>query len=173
LGAQSKVLRWRGHDLQGMILAKHGTFACAYNKNELIMVYLTRVERFNAAHKLWVNEWSEEQNFQMFGKCSNPNWHGHNYYLHVTVKGQPDPVLGFVFDAKKLSVLVKSEVLDHLDHRNINLDVSFFPKTQQPTTENLVVAIWNQLVGPIAEQGATLHCIKLYETETIYAEYFG
>jgi 6-pyruvoyltetrahydropterin/6-carboxytetrahydropterin synthase len=137
------------------------------------MVYLTRVERFNAAHKLWVNEWSEEENLRMFGKCSNPNWHGHNYYLHVTVKGKPHPQLGFVFDAKKLSVLVKDHVLEYLDHRNINLDVPFFPKHLQPSTENLVMVIWQQLEAPIREAGATLHSIKLYETETIYAEYFG
>jgi 6-pyruvoyltetrahydropterin/6-carboxytetrahydropterin synthase len=137
------------------------------------MVYLTRVERFNAAHKLWVDEWSAEQNLAVFGKCSNPNWHGHNYYLHVTVKGRPDPVKGFVMDAKYLSEIVKQEVIEHLDHRNINLDVPFFPKGMQPTTENLVMVIWERLVGPINEHGAQLHCLKLFETETIYAEYYG
>jgi 6-pyruvoyltetrahydropterin/6-carboxytetrahydropterin synthase len=137
------------------------------------MVYLTRVERFNAAHKLWVSDWTPEQNLATFGKCSNPNWHGHNYYLHVTVKGQPNPVTGFVIDAKQLSNVMKSEVIDHIDHRNINLDVEFFPKNLQPTTENLAFVIWQRLVEHVAQMGAALHCIRLYETENIYAEYYG
>jgi len=96
------------------------------------MVYITRVERFNAAHKLWVDEWSEEQNVATFGKCSNKNWHGHNYYLHVTVKGRPHPVTGFIIDVKKLSLLIKAHVTDILDHSNLNLDVPFIPKGMQP-----------------------------------------
>ena len=75
-------------------------------------VYITRVERFNAAHKLWVSDWSEEKNFEVFGKCSNKNWHGHNYRLEVTVKGTPDPVTGFVIDAKKLGSIMKREVTE-------------------------------------------------------------
>ena len=92
------------------------------------MVYITRIERFNAAHKLWVDAWTEEQNREMFGKCSNKNWHGHNYSLHITVKGRPDPLTGFIIDVKKLSVIIKEEVTDHLDHSNLNLDVDFIPK---------------------------------------------
>jgi 6-pyruvoyltetrahydropterin/6-carboxytetrahydropterin synthase len=135
------------------------------------MVYLTRVERFNAAHKLWVKEWSEEKNFEVFGKCANKNWHGHNYYLHVTVKGKPDPLTGFIYDAKKLGLLIKKLVTDKLDHSNLNLDVDFIPENTQPTTENLVMLIWQQLVNQI--DGCQLHSVKLYETETIFAEYFG
>jgi len=89
------------------------------------MVYLTRRERFNAAHKLWVKDWSKKKNKAVFGKCANKNWHGHNYDLFITVKGTPDPVTGFVMDAKKLSTLIKKEVIDHLDHANLNLDVKF------------------------------------------------
>lgn len=137
------------------------------------MVYLTRLERFNAAHKLWVDEWSPEKNLATFGKCSNPNWHGHNYTLEVTVKGTPDPVMGFVIDAKKLSEVVKAEVIDHIDHRNVNVDVEFFPKTLQPTTENLAIVIFNRLVHKVDEMGAKLHRIRLRETETIYADYYG
>lgn len=137
------------------------------------MVYITRIERFNAAHKLWVNEWSEEQNQQVFGKCSNKNWHGHNYSLHVTIKGVPDPQTGFIMDVKKLSQLIHSEVLDHLDHSNLNLDVAFIPAGLQPTTENLVILIWQRLADKIQTTSCQLHAIKLWETETIYAEYYG
>lgn len=135
------------------------------------MVYLTRRERFNAAHKLWVNEWSEEKNFETFGKCANKNWHGHNYDLYVTVKGRPDPVTGFIIDVKKLSKIIKREITDILDHSNLNLDVPFIPEGMQPTTENLTILIWRQLEPHL--QGCTLHSIRLHETENIYAEYFG
>ena len=137
------------------------------------MVYLTRIERFNAAHKLWVAEWSDEKNIEVFGKCSNKNWHGHNYTLFVTVKGKPDPMTGFIIDAKRLSKMTKDLVTEKLDHANLNLDVDFIPKNLQPTTENLVILIWQQLENAIRTEGATLHCIKLVETETIYAEYYG
>lgn len=138
------------------------------------MVYLTRIEKFNAAHKLWVNEWSEEQNTAVFGKCSNKNWHGHNYTLHVTVKGVPDPVTGFIVDAKLLSTYIKRAVTDHLDHSNLNLDVpSFIPPGMQPTTENVVIAIWAHLKAALADQPCTLHRLILWETDTIYAEYYG
>jgi 6-pyruvoyltetrahydropterin/6-carboxytetrahydropterin synthase len=134
-------------------------------------VYLTRIERFNAAHKLWVNSWSEEQNMSTFGKCANKNWHGHNYSLHVTVCGEPDPQTGFIIDAKKLSKIIMDQIINDLDHSNLNLDVSWIPNNLQPTTENLVVLIWNRLEQFIT--GCSLHCIKLIETETIYAEYYG
>jgi 6-pyruvoyltetrahydropterin/6-carboxytetrahydropterin synthase len=137
------------------------------------MVYLTRIEKFNAAHKLWVAHWTDEENQRVFGKCSNHNWHGHNYTLHVTVKGHPDPVTGFILDAKQLSALVRTLVIDQLDHRNLNLDVDFIPKDLQPTTENLVILIWKQLHAPISALGCQLHAIKLVETDTIFAEYFG
>lgn len=137
------------------------------------MVYITRIERFNAAHKLWVDTWTEEQNREVFGKCSNKNWHGHNYTLHVTIKGWPDPVTGFIMDVKKLSDIIRSEVTEHLDHSNLNLDVDFIPEGLQPTTENLVLLIWKRLDAALAAQTCHLHAIKLWETETIYAEYYG
>ncbi len=137
------------------------------------MVYLTRVERFNAAHKLWVAEWSEEKNIEVFGKCSNKNWHGHNYTLFVTVKGKPHPLTGFIIDAKKLGKMIKDVVTEKLDHSNLNLDVDFIPNDLQPTTENLVILIWQQLEAHILVEGAQLHCVKLVETETIFAEYYG
>lgn len=126
---------------------------------------------FNAAHKLWVKQWSEEKNLAMFGKCANKNWHGHNYQLYVTVKGAPDPLTGFVMDAKVLKDLVKRVIVDKLDHSNLNLDVDFIPEGMQPTTENLAILIWQQLEPHI--KGCKLHCIKLTETENIAAEYYG
>ncbi len=135
------------------------------------MVYLTRRERFNAAHKLWVKDWSKKKNKAVFGKCANKNWHGHNYELFVTVKGIPDPHTGFVMDAKALSTIIKKEITSQLDHQNLNLDVKFIPKGIQPTTENLVIIIWKQLAPHI--KNCELHSVRLHETENIYAEYFG
>ena len=135
------------------------------------MVYLTRRERFNAAHKLWVKEWSEEENLAVFGKCANKNWHGHNYELFVTVKGHPDPQTGFIMDVKKLGKLVKEKIVSKVDHSNLNLDVDFLPEGIQPTTENLVISFWKELEPHIS--GCQLHSIRLHETENIYAEYFG
>jgi len=135
------------------------------------MVYLTRQEHFNAAHKLFNPAWTKEENEAIFGVCANENWHGHNYNLYVTVKGFPHPDSGFVYDVKKLSVLIKEHVIDHLDHRNLNLDVPFLKGTMC-STENLAIAIWNQLLPHIPEN-VQLHCVKLYETPRIYVEYFG
>ncbi len=135
------------------------------------MVYLTRRERFNAAHRLWVSDWSEQKNLDTFGKCANKNWHGHNYELFVTVKGQPDPVTGFIMDVKKLSKIIREAIIDQLDHKNLNMDVAFIPKNMQPTTENLVMLIWQQLEPRIKD--CKLHSIRLCETENIFAEYFG
>lgn len=137
------------------------------------MLYLTRRETFNAAHKLHIAEWSAEKNLRVFGKCSNQNWHGHNYQLFVTVAGEPDPVTGFVMDAKLLSTIVKREIVDQVDHSNINLDVEWFPQGMQPTTENLVRIFWQRIEAMVNEHGASLYSIRLHETENIYAEYFG
>jgi 6-pyruvoyltetrahydropterin/6-carboxytetrahydropterin synthase len=135
------------------------------------MVYLTRIEHFNAAHKLYNPAWSNEKNDEVFGKCANDNWHGHNYELYVTVKGNPDHDTGFVMDAKRLSTLIKEKILEKLDHRNLNLDVDFL-EGQFCSTENLTIGIWKQL-EPFLPPGVQLHCIKLYETPRIYVEYFG
>jgi 6-pyruvoyltetrahydropterin/6-carboxytetrahydropterin synthase len=135
------------------------------------MVYLTRVEHFNAAHKLYNPAWTAAQNEAVFGKCANENWHGHNYELLVTVKGKPDPDTGFVFDVKVLSKLIKEHVLDKLDHKNLNLDVPFL-QGQHCSTENLAIAIWQQLQPHLPPQ-VQLHGIKLYETPRIFVEYFG
>ena len=107
----------------------------------------------------------------MFGKCANDNWHGHNYELFVTVKGEPDPDTGFLVDAKKLSMVINQHVIDKLDHRNLNLDVDFM-QGKMCSSENLAIEIWNQL-QPHLPANVRLHCIKLYETPRIYVEYFG
>lgn len=135
------------------------------------MVYLTRVEHFNAAHKLYNPGWSKEKNDEVFGMCANENWHGHNYELYVTIKGKPDPDTGFLYDAKKLSIIIKERITEKLDHKNLNVDVEFM-RGQMCSTENLVIAIWNQLVPHLPPE-VQLHCIKLYETPRIFVEYFG
>ncbi len=136
------------------------------------MIYITRKEHFNAAHKLHRPDWSEEKNSEIFGKCSNPNWHGHNYEIFVTVKGEPAEETGFVVDLKFLSKLIKERVIDKLDHKNINMDVDFMAG-KMASTEILTIAIWNQLETEIANKGCFLHCVKLYETENNFVEYFG
>jgi 6-pyruvoyltetrahydropterin/6-carboxytetrahydropterin synthase len=135
------------------------------------MVYLTRLEHFNAAHKLFNPDWSKERNEEVFGVCANENWHGHNFDLFVTVKGVPDPGTGFVYDVKKLSTLVKLHVIDKLDHKNLNLDVDFM-HNKMCSTENLAIAIWEQII-PHLPENVTLHCIKLCETARIFVEYYG
>jgi len=135
-------------------------------------VYVTRRERFNAAHKLWNPNWDEATNLKTFGKCANPNWHGHNYELFITVKGVPDETTGYCMDLKYLSDIVKSEVINKLDHKNLNLDVEFL-KGMKTSTENLAIAIWEQLEHLVATKGCELHCIKVTETENQYVEYYG
>jgi 6-pyruvoyltetrahydropterin/6-carboxytetrahydropterin synthase len=135
------------------------------------MIYITRKEHFNAAHKLYNPAWSEEQNNTTFGKCANKNWHGHNYDLFVTVKGEINPDTGFVVNLKDLSTLIKIDVTEVLDHKNLNLDVKGM--YTMPSTENVAIFIWNILEPKIKEMGALLHCIKLFETDSNYVEYFG
>ena len=135
------------------------------------MVYLTRIEHFNAAHKLFNPSWSKKQNDEVFGLCANENWHGHNYELLVTVKGVPNPDTGFLYDVKKLSKIIQQHVIDKVDHRNLNVDVEFMAG-KMCSTENLAIGIWQQLIGELPGE-ITLHSIKLYETPRIFVEYFG
>jgi 6-pyruvoyltetrahydropterin/6-carboxytetrahydropterin synthase len=135
------------------------------------MLFLTRIEHFNAAHKLYNPEWSKEKNELVFGKCANGNWHGHNYELHVTIKGEVAADTGFVINAKILSSLINDFVLEKLDHKNLNMDVDFL-KGKMCSTENLAIEIWKQLL-PHLPEGVQMHRIKLYETPRIFVEYFG
>lgn len=136
------------------------------------MIYITRREHFNAAHKLHNPNWSDEKNHEVFGKCANPNWHGHNYTLYVTVKGKINPDTGYSANLKDISRLVKTHIADKLDHKNLNLDVDFL-KDLMPSTENVATAIWKELNPHIHALNCQLHCIKLCETENNYVEYYG
>ncbi|MCB9196074.1 MAG: 6-carboxytetrahydropterin synthase [Flavobacteriales bacterium] len=136
------------------------------------MVYVTRRERFNAAHQMFNPTWSDEKNEEVFGKCANKNWHGHNYELFVTVKGEPNLDTGYCVDLKKVSDIVKSDVIELLDHRNINLDVPFM-KDKLASTENLTIEIWKILAPLIKNLGAELHEVKLYESENNFVTYQG
>jgi len=138
------------------------------------MVYVSRKEHFNAAHKLYNPNWSKEKNTEVFGPCANENWHGHNFELIVTVKGEPDPETGFVVDLKKLSLLIKSEIIEKLDHKNLNMDVDFM-QGKMGSCEILIIEIWKILERELKQitQTAKLHGIRLYETPRNYVEYFG
>ncbi len=136
------------------------------------MIYLTRRERFCAAHRMFRQDWSDELNKQVFGKCSNPNWHGHNYILWVTVKGVPSGEHGFVMNINVLKQIILDCVVNKIDHKNINLEVDFM-KGKIATTENLAVAIWEELKPSIEKEGAILHCVKIEETENNSIEYYG
>jgi len=136
------------------------------------MFYITRRERFSAAHRMFRQEWSDEKNFQVFGKCSNPNWHGHDYVLYVTIKGEPSEETGFFMNISDLKDIIREKVVERLDHRNINTEVGFM-KGKVTTTENLAIAIWDELKPAIEEAGAELHSIKIQETENNTIEYYG
>jgi len=136
------------------------------------MVYLTRRERFNSAHRLFNPQYSDELNNEIYGKCSNPNWHGHNYDLFVTVKGLVDQETGVVINLKDLSQIIKTKVIDKLDHRNLNLEVDFLQNTIV-STENIILAIWKELDAELKKTNAKLHKLKLVETENNFAEYYG
>ena len=137
------------------------------------MIYVSRQEHFNAAHKLHNPKWSDERNREVFGPCANTNWHGHNYDLIVTVKGTPDPETGFVVDLKALSDLLRVHITEQVDHKNLNLDVPFMAG-QMASTENLVIAFWQILERELpAITNAQLHCVKLYETPRNFVEYYG
>ena len=133
---------------------------------------MTRVEHFNAAHKLWNENWTVEKNKEVFGKCSNEHFHGHNYELHVTVKGEPQPDTGFVVNAKSLGDLIKLKIVEEVDHKNLNIDVEFL-KGKFTSAENLAIGIWDELQPDVEKMGVALHCVKLIETKSIYVEYFG
>lgn len=139
------------------------------------MVYVCRKEHFNAAHRLFNPNWSEEKNKEVFGVCANPYYHGHNFELIVTVKGIPDTETGMVVDMKKLGDLIKTEVINHLDHRNMNEEVAFLAG-KIPTCEIVIMEIWKLLADKVALLGpgeGKLYALKLYETNKNFVEYYG
>jgi 6-pyruvoyltetrahydropterin/6-carboxytetrahydropterin synthase len=135
-------------------------------------VYIERRERFNAAHKLYNNNWSPEKNAEVFGKCANANWHGHNYEIIVTVKGIPHPDTGFIMDLKVMSDIIKEHVIEPLDHKNLNLDVPFLHGVL-PSTENLAIVVWEQLEAHLNAHGGKLCRIRIIETENNFVDYYG
>jgi len=136
------------------------------------MIFITRRERFSAAHRLFNPEWSEEKNASFYGGCSNPNWHGHNYELWITVKGEIKQELGYLVDLKLLGSLVKEHIISKIDHKNINIEVDFM-KGKMVSTENLAIAIWEELEPFLRQIDVDLHCVKIQETENNFVEYYG
>ncbi len=136
------------------------------------MIYIQRREKFCAAHKLWNEKWDAETNVKIFGKCSNPNYHGHNFDLLVTVKGEIDPETGFVMNLFELKKILKANIIDKIDHKNLNLDVDFMAG-KLTSSENLAVAIWDILAPIIKSKNAILHCVRLAETDNNIIEYYG
>lgn len=138
------------------------------------MIHISRKEHFNAAHKLYNPNWSDQKNKEVFGPCANENWHGHNFDLITTVKGEIDPDTGFVVDLKKLSTLIRTEIIDKVDHKNLNKDVDFMTG-KMASTEILAMEFWKILAPKIEKisKHGRLHSLKLYETPRNYVEYFG
>jgi 6-pyruvoyltetrahydropterin/6-carboxytetrahydropterin synthase len=136
------------------------------------MIQITRRATFNAAHRLFRPDWDDAKNLSVFGKCSNPRWHGHNYVLYVTVKGEVDAGTGFLVNLKDLSQIIDTFVVEKLDHKNINLEVGFM-EGKIASTENLAIGIWKQLEAPVGKLGAKLHCVRLHETENNSVEFYG
>ena len=136
------------------------------------MVYITRREQFSASHKLWNTDFTDQENLEYYGKCASVNYHGHNYIIFVTVKGEINPKTGYLIDIKILKEIINIHLIDKLDHKNLNKDVDFLENTN-PTLENLLVKFWQILYEPIKNQNSELHKIKLIETENNYGEYYG
>lgn len=134
------------------------------------MIYVTRREVFSSAHRLFNPAWDEAKNNEVFGKCNNPNFHGHNYTLEVVVAGEVDPDTGYVIDLKILKDIIREKIIRKVDHKNLNLDTDFLHGII-PTAENIAIGIWNQMVDAIPT--GFLYAIKLYETENNYVEYRG
>ena len=134
------------------------------------VVTVTRRLRFNAAHRIHNPELSDEENTRLFGKCNHPNWHGHNYVLEVSVAGEVDPRTGYVVDLGEVARVAERELVDRMDHRNLNLDVDFL-RGVNPTSENIVVQCWRVLAPRLAP--ARLTRLRLFETENNYVEYEG
>ena len=135
------------------------------------ILYISRHSHFNAAHKLYNPKFDEEWNENMFGKCANKNWHGHNFELIVTVKGSPSPDTGFIMDLKLLKVIIEEEVVDKLDHKNLNLDVPELAGIL-PSIENMAILIWDKISAKLPEE-VTMHKVHLRETNNNFVEYFG
>jgi len=136
------------------------------------MMDIIRREHFSAAHRLYLPEYSDAENLRIFGKCSNPNWHGHNYILYVTVRGKVDPKTGLIIHLRHVSKLIDEKILQQVDHKNLNLEVGFL-QGKVPTSENVAIGIWNELEQGIRDLGGSLFCIRLEQSENNIVEYYG
>ncbi|TFH38211.1 MAG: 6-carboxytetrahydropterin synthase [Bacteroidia bacterium] len=136
------------------------------------MIYLTRRERFSSAHRMFNPSLSDSENLELYGKCSNPEWHGHNYILFVTIRGEVNPEIGYLLNLTRLKEIISMYVILPMDHKNINTQVPFM-KGLVASTENIAIAIWSQLYEPIRAEGAELFSVKIEETENNSVEYFG
>ncbi len=136
------------------------------------MVFITRRERFSAAHRLFNPAWTDEKNASFYGGCANPNWHGHNYELWITVKGEINQEVGYLVDLKLLGSLIREHIVAKLDHKNINTEVDFM-KGRMVSTENLAIGVWEEIEPHLKAIGVELHCVKIQETENNYVEYYG
>jgi 6-pyruvoyltetrahydropterin/6-carboxytetrahydropterin synthase len=136
------------------------------------MIYLTRQFEFSASHRIYDPSLSNEDNYKLFGKCSNPNGHGHNYVLEVTVSGEINPGTGYVIDIKDIKTIVNQEIIEKVDHKNLNTDVEFMSGVI-PTTENIVVQFWKMIFDKINSGHRKLYSLKLYETKNNSVEYRG
>jgi 6-pyruvoyltetrahydropterin/6-carboxytetrahydropterin synthase len=134
------------------------------------MIFVTRREVFSSSHRLHNSELTDEENYEIFGKCNNPNGHGHNYILEVVVSGEIDPRSGYVIDLKQLKTIILDNVIKKVDHKHLNYDVDFLEGIN-PTTENVAVGIWEQIVDKLPS--GKLYSVKLHETENNYIEYKG
>jgi 6-pyruvoyltetrahydropterin/6-carboxytetrahydropterin synthase len=136
------------------------------------MVYIKRTEKFCAAHKLWNKKWSAEKNHEVFGKCANENYHGHNYVLEVTVKGHVDPETGFVMNFTELKRILKERITHVVDHKNLNVDIDFL-QDKFTSAEVMAIEFWKRIESDIKNAGAELHCVMLKETDNNVVEYYG
>ncbi len=137
----------------------------------MAILHLTRKEHFNAAHRLWNPDWSEEKNYETFGICANPHFHGHNFDLYVTVKGTPNPETGCVIDLKILKIIIRKTIIEELDHKNLNLDVPWLSHCI-PSIENIATEAWKRIAAELPN-GVQLYKITLWETINNFVEYYG
>lgn len=137
-----------------------------------ILIYLTRRERFSSAHRMFQPGFTDEENTEHYGQCSNPEWHGHNYEIFVTVRGEMNEELGYVINLKRLKKIINEHIIDPLDHKNMNTQVDFM-KGKVASTENIAISIWEVLEPYIRKEGIELYCVKITETENNYIEYYG
>ncbi|MGB1075775.1 MAG: 6-pyruvoyl trahydropterin synthase family protein [Flavobacteriales bacterium] len=136
------------------------------------LVYITRRARFNAAHKLWNPAWTAEHNLEVFGKCASENWHGHNFEVYVTLKGEVDPELGYFINFNDLKAIMRERIEEPLDHKNLNLDVPWLTG-KRTSTEVLAQGIWEQMKEGLQGHNCALHRVRIWETENNYADYYG